>query len=316
MSLDPRLRYLALGVKLLVVPAAATMLAWKVTENSAVSVDHIDKWLLIAALAANQVALLLFAVRMQLAMRAFGIALGTLQSLRIHLQSIFYFFALPMTVGLEVARFAKIRNAAQVTPASGPLTLALVADRLIGATSALALAAVLLPVVGFNAAIRWDDAAPWLIAAACVLVIGAFAFSRKLVRHRLAQITELLRRSGPGMWACFAVAILTHACFALGVYLAAQAAHVDITLVQTMFFVSAAMLFVVLPVSLAGVSPVEAAGFGVLVGLGIAPQHAAVAVVIAYLAKLIGAFEGAAWEIYEGGWDALRILLTKQKAGP
>ena len=51
----------------------------------------------------NQIALSLFAARMRIMLKVFGINISGVQSLRIHLQSVLYFFVLPMTVGLEAA---------------------------------------------------------------------------------------------------------------------------------------------------------------------------------------------------------------------
>jgi hypothetical protein len=49
------------------------------------------------------------------ACKLFQVRIGWLSALRIHLQSMFYLFALPMTIGLEIARFIKIR---QIEPAA------------------------------------------------------------------------------------------------------------------------------------------------------------------------------------------------------
>src|SRR5207237_9242534 len=98
-------RYVALVFKLLVVPIGLGILAMQVASDPHLRLVSIDPKALLVALAVNQAALLLFAMRMQLALRAFGATLTIGQSLRVHLQPMFYFFVLPMTVGWEVARF-------------------------------------------------------------------------------------------------------------------------------------------------------------------------------------------------------------------
>jgi hypothetical protein len=67
------------------------------------------------------------------------------------------------------------------------------------------------------------------------------------------------------------------------------------------------MLFVVVPISFAGVSPVEAANLAVLLGMGMPVEQAGLFAFLVYLAKLVAAIEGAAWEIGEGGSGFLTL---------
>ena len=142
--------------------------------------------------------------------------------------------------------------------------------------------------------------------------IGLLLAMRRRVRAHLVELVELCRTGRRGLWVALGVSLATHCCFAFGIHLAARAAHLEIGFAQALFAVSAAMLFVVLPVSFAGVSPVEAAGLGVLVSMGIPVDQAAIFVLLSYLAKVVGAFEGAAWEIVEGGHDASRGLFGRE----
>jgi len=99
----------------------------------------------------------------------------------------------------------------------------------------------------------------------------------------------------------------------VGIYLAANnGLHLEITFIQTLFALSAAVLCLVFPVSFAGASPVEAASLGVLLALGVSMDQALIFVLLVYLAKLIAAIEGGAWEFYEGGETVFRRLVVKQ----
>lgn len=307
------MRYVVPIFKLLVIPIGLGVLATQVVKDPQLGLLTMDPVLLVAALGVNQVALSLFAVRMQVAMRAFGIALTVGQALRVHLQSMFYFFALPMTVGLEVARFTKIRNLVGDRASTGSLTYALLADRFVGAVAALILAVATLPFVEFSGLVRWGVDWTWILAGVAAIGVVVLLSIHGRIRRHLAEVLELCRSGRRGLWASLAVAILTHCCFAMGIYLAARGANVEIGFLKALFAISAAMLFVVLPVSFAGVSPVEAAGLGVLVGMGIPVEQAAIFVLLSYLAKLVAAFEGGAWEIAEGGGHAMRLLFAKEK---
>ena len=300
--------YLTLALKLLVVPAGLALLAIELAGDARLGAITIHAGLLAAALAVNQAALTLFAARMQVTLRVFGVALTLVQGLRVHLQSMFYFFVLPMTVGLEVARFAKIRSLLGERAATGALTYALLADRLVGAGAALAIALALLPFVRFERLATFGASTawwPWAVAVAGVMLLGLLS---QRLREHAAKLLALLRAEHRRLAFAFAIALVTHACFALGIHLAALGAGIPIEFLQSLFAVSAAMLFVVVPVSFAGVSPVEAANVGVLVAMGFTIEQAGLFALIAYLAKLVAAIEGAAWEIAEGGGELSRLV--------
>jgi uncharacterized membrane protein YbhN (UPF0104 family) len=308
-------RYLVPVFKLFVVPVGLLVLAAELVNDPRLGLVSMDPWAIAAALAINQVALTLFAVRMQTALAVFGVPLALAHALRVHLQSMFYFFVLPMTVGLEVSRFTKIRNLPGERVDAAALTYALLADRVVGALAASVLAVALLPFVEFVGLVRWGGAASWLWWGAAGIGGAALLLLHGRIRAHLKGVMELCLSGRRGLWAALIVAMVTHCCFAFAVHLAARGANVEITYLQTLFTVSAAMIFVVIPISFAGVSPVEAAGLGVLVGLGIPVEQAAIVVLMSYLAKLLAAFEGGAWEVYEGGAHLSRLLGGKDRPG-
>jgi uncharacterized membrane protein YbhN (UPF0104 family) len=303
-------------LKLLGVPAGLAYITLEVARDPRVGQVRLEPYLIAAALAVNQVALLLFAARMRLALAAFGVLLTLGQALRVHLQSVFYFFVLPMTVGQEIARFAKVKAIVGSAAGNMPLALALLVDRVVGAVAALAIALTLAPFVDFAGLERWGGLTAWVPWIALVAILLGAALSRRRIRIEARRIAGALRAGGRGIGACLAVSIATHVSFAVAVHLAALGANVSIDFVQSLFAVSAAMLFVVIPVSFAGVSPVEAASVGVLVGMGLPLEQAAVFAFIAYAGKLVAAFEGGAWEIAEGGSHLARLLAKPAKPAP
>jgi uncharacterized membrane protein YbhN (UPF0104 family) len=306
------LPYLVLVLKLLVVPVGLGLLAAGLTRDSRFGSLHFDALPLIAALLVNQLALTLFAARMQVVLRVFGMALTLLQGLRVHLQSMFYFFVLPMTVGLEVARFAKVRSLLGEKAATSSLAYALLGDRVVGAAAAFVIALALLPFMRFEALATWTGPAGWLPWGLGAVAVASLALLHPRVREHAAQLLALLRTEHRRLAWSFAIALVTHACFASAIYIAAVGAGIPIGAVQALFAVSAAMLFVVVPVSFAGVSPVEAANFGVVAAMGFTLDQAAMFAFLVYLAKLVAAVEGAAWELYEGSGHLSRMLTQKQ----
>jgi uncharacterized membrane protein YbhN (UPF0104 family) len=297
-------------IKLFGVPVMLVLLAAKLPGAETGRLLGIDPIGLAAALVVNQLALALFAFRMQLALRAFRITLPYWPMVRVHLQSMFYFFVLPMTVGLEIARFGKLRAIAPDRVPIPSLTYALLADRIIGAAAALAIAVAALPAVTLASGLDWAGA--WALLAAGGGALAALVVAHHFAKRRLGPDAPAFRDALPWLASTFAVACVTHVCFASGVYLAAGAMHVDIGLMQAVFACSAAMLFVVVPVSFAGVSPVEAATVAVCMALGLPLEQATTVALVSYLAKLVAAFEGGAWEFMEGGSEATRALFARK----
>lgn len=304
--------YIVPLAKLTIVPFVLWLISQSLANEHYNEILKIDWLFIVPAIIVNQIALILFAIRMQVMLGLFNITISRLQSLRIHLQSMFYFFALPMTVGLEAARFAKIKSIAGEGAQAVTLGSALLTDRLIGALVSLFFSAILFSSVNFEMSPQWN----MRVSLAVVLGGGGLIFLLSLhgrIRSYIREAIGLIFSERKGLWIAVIAAVSTHLVFALGIYLAAMAVHLQITFIQTVFAVSTAMLFVIFPVSFAGVGPVEAATFGVLLGLGVPMEQAVIFAFISYVAKLIAAFEGGGWELYEGGEYVSQLLLKMRK---
>lgn len=293
--------YGILAIKLIGAPAGIIWLISKLLADPHVGYANIDPWLLAAALVVNQVALMVFAIRMRWVLITFSIFLTLRETIRIHLQSMFYFFVLPMTVGLEAARFAKIKKAAMGNPVqSATLGIALLTDRLIGAFAALLISLALWPFVRFHIPAKWQIDAPLVLILITGLII-ALAFL--LYRYRRSLMNMLAQWQGhfAALLKAFIVSLTVHVLFCLGIFLAARSISIPIELHQALFVISAAMLFVVLPISFAGAGPIEVANIAMLLALGMSMEQAVAFTLLSYLARLVAAFEGGVWEIWEGG---------------
>lgn len=292
-------------LKLVVAPVGLIWLVASLFKDPLPTGEKLNWALLAAALAANQMALTMFAVRMRVILRAFSIEVTFSQAQRIHLQSMFYFFVLPMTVGLEAARFGKIKYLLQGKANGMGLASSLVADRLVGALTAVALALAVWPMMDFNISFHWQEYGllPWAVIGVAV-ILGLLIYRK--FRGSLQKIRLESKPEIGALMLSLLVATITHLLFSLGVYLAATGANVQIDFPQTLFVISASMIFVVLPLSFAGAGPVEGAGLSLLVGMGMPLDKAALFVLIAYIAKLIAALEGGLWEIGEGMQEYLR----------
>lgn len=310
------LRSTGILIKLIAVPMFLGFVADKLLNAPHIGLFKMHLWWLIAALAVNQIALCLFALRMRLVLRIFTVHLSYLQSLRIHLQSMLYYFIVPMTVGLEAARFAKIKTRLGDGAHAVNLGSALVGDRLIGALAAVVWAAALLPVISLHLIVKqkaWT--LPLIVTGAVCAGCVALALLHGRVRFYAMQLIKLFHAGRSVLVLSLLVALLTQLCFALAVYLAVRGAGLEIGFIQVLFAISAAMLFIVIPVSFAGVGPAEAAAVGVMVGMGIPLEQAGIFALLTYFARLVAAFEGGVWELCEGWGEASRHLATRWREG-
>jgi uncharacterized membrane protein YbhN (UPF0104 family) len=301
------------ALRLIGVPAALIWILAEVAGATWGSLTLTDTGALVLGFVVNQVALCLFAVRMQFVLRAFEIQLGWLAALRIHLQSMFYFFALPMTVGLEIARLVKVR---QVYPSATVLqaSSALLLDRLLGAGSALAMLILCWPFVRitvFSSAPGWV----WLAGAGLLAAGGTSLLLSRKVRHLAREAWSLMRGRWLGMSALFALSMLMHVVFAAGVQFIGTGLGLPLTLADTAFAIAGGMLFLAIPVSFAGLGPAEAGVAGVFLAMGYPASAALATGALPYLARLVGALEGAVWELLESGSvtiAAMRRLIVQR----
>jgi len=306
-----RSRNLILLIKLVFVPAAFGWLLTQYIDYKQVFLLSFDSWLLLAALLVNFLALLLFATRMRIILDVFDAKISLFQAFRIHLQSMFYFFILPMTVGLEAARFAKVKKIIDRPLNEITLGSALLFDRFIGAGTALFLSLLLFPFLNFKMKIEWNA---WLLLGIFILALGFIwlLFLHSKIRYYIKKIFMLCHLGQKGLLFATEVSIVTHIFYAFSLYLAAKSVHLDISFLQTLFALTAAMLCLIFPISLAGASPVEAATLGVLLALKIPMDQALIFVLLSYLAKFMAALLGGIWEFYEDSEAVFRRLLAKR----
>lgn len=302
--LNENTRYFLFGaLRLILVPVALIWLLGHLIGAHWLQLTAVSPVWLVAALVVNQLALATFAARMRWVLLTAEIEINWLAAMRIHLQSMFYFVVLPMTVGLELARYLKIRA---INSSATPHALlgALLLDRLIGALSALSLAVMCLPFVDLR--IRFDLSRPfiWTCAIAAVLLFCGLWFWPRL-RQFLSRLWALTAGQRLRLIGLFLLSVLMHVLFAEAVHLAGRGLGLPITFIDACFAVAGGMLLVVIPVSLAGLGPAEVGAAALFLALGYQPSVAIVAGALPYFLRLIGAVEGGIWELIEGGASAL-----------
>ena len=257
-----------------------------------------------------QLAFLMSAARMNGCLRGFDITVGVAATLRIYYQSIFYFFFLPTGVGMEIARFAKIK-ATNPRVSSSLLATAVVADRGFGVFSSAVVAGLLLPFVNFvgrTPAVRVDMALVFAAVLAILASLLAWRFLPRLRRYFYDIASHLITK-----WHLVLTLMLWSLSINLvmggSLYFAGQASGIEIGLKEVVFGLCVSNFALLVPISFAGLSGVEVASAMIFSILGLALPEAVTIAFAGYLLKLMGAVQGGSWEL----WHSIRQLLRARE---
>lgn len=289
-----------IALKLVGVPIGLLVLL-RSLQNSGLAITYRHSLeFLILALFVNQLALVLAAMRLLGVLRLFGIGLNGWNAVRIAFQSLFYFFFVPMSVGMEMARYWKIREILDNVSSSG-LIVALITDRFLGLLAAGALIVVFLPFVPMPGLheFEFDWYTIALLSLAAGSVIAAILWRVRLLR-KLIEAWRATRESRGVLLPLLLLSIVTQFVMGLALYLSARWLGMEIGLAQTIFGQSISMLSMVIPVTILGAGPAEVTAAIAFVLLGFPPGEAALLAALTYIARLIGALQGGIWEMIEG----------------
>jgi putative effector of murein hydrolase LrgA (UPF0299 family) len=310
--LGARQRWLVAGKLALVLVGLGLLLRWALTGLAPADGSgalHLAPEGLIGAVVLNQAALFAAALRLRATLAAFGVRLSAAQAMAIHLRSLFYFFFVPLSVGLEVSRYLDIRRIDADVPTK-KLVLVLLLDRVLGLVAAVAaLAAFAYLVLPASVWARVDAA--WLaLGAAAVLAGAGLVLLRRPWRERAADLLRVLKAGSVRLLLPVLLSLLALALVCASVYVVAAASGWAAGFAEIAFALSASLLGMALPLSLLGVTVGEATGVGVTALLGLAPALAVMLVSLAYVGRLLGAVQGAALELHGG----VRVL--RRQAAP
>jgi len=289
-----------LVVRLVAVPAALVG-GWFLAKSQGLELKPVGGiLLLLAAIAVNQFAILLIGWRMGVGLRLFGIELSMRESMRIAIQSQFYFFFVPVSASNEVARYLKIK-AVRPETSMHELVVALILDRVMGLTACVLIAIAALPVVGLRPIGGVALAPGWLLAIVAIVAIGAMLLAWKL--GWLAKLGEAVRATR-GRRALLVPAallvLLMQAATITATWLAAKWLGLGIDWPALAFGLSVGTLGQVVPLTFAGAGPAEVAGAAAFLALGSSAAEAGALAALVYLTRLMAALEGGAWELLQG----------------
>jgi hypothetical protein len=312
--LGARQRWLVAGKLALVLLGLALLLRWALAglvPADGGAAMRLAPAGLIAAVLLNQAALFAAALRLRATLAAFGVRLTAAQAMAIHLRSLFYFFFVPLSVGLEVSRFLDIRRIDPDVPAK-TLVLVLLLDRVLGLVAAVAALAAFAYLVLPASVWAQINGRGLVLGALAVLAVGGLVLLHRPWGERGTDLLRVLRAGSVRLLVPVLLSLLALALVCASVYVVAAASGWAAGFAEIAFALSAALLGMALPLSLFGVTVGEAAGVGVMALLGLTPALAVMLVSLAYVGRLLGAVQGAALELHGG----VRVLRRPPAASP
>lgn len=280
----------------LVVAGLGLLVSWA-ADSLPVDRSAVSPFAVALAVLLNQAALYAAAERLRATLAAFDMTISRGQAFGIHLRSLFYFFFVPMSVGLEISRFFAIR--AICPGASGRrLLLALLIDRLLGVLAAFLVVVALVGAVLPELAPRHVN--PWwyLGAVALACLLGAALLAHGTLRRYARDLVEALGSTGPRLVIPIMLSFATLLLMCASVFAFANGAGILIAPIALTFALAASLFGMAIPVSLLGATLGEVAGVGTLALIGLTPAAAVMLASVAYCGRLLGAIQGAVVELW------------------
>lgn len=249
---------------------------------------------LLWGLALAALSMLAYASRFRAVMEIAGIALERVAALRICTLAVFWHFFVPLSVGSELTRYARLRAHAP-TRAPGDIAAALVLDHALGVLALLGLAgALLLGLRPFGLVSLWLPLAVWAGLALTLLLTH-------LARPRLPAVVVRTLQSLAGQPGAVARALgwslVMHLLLAAAVWTGACGWHIALDYPHTALVQASAGLFQMLPVNLGGVGGGEVAGLGLYLALDLSRADALLLVSLVYCYRVVIALLGGLWEL-------------------
>ena len=241
-----------------------------------------------------ELSMLSYALRFRAVMQIAGIALGRVAALRICTLAVFWHFFVPLSVGSELTRYARLRAHA---PARGPgeIARALVLDHALGVVALLALAgALLLSLRPFGQISLWLPLAVW---AGLVIALLLFGLCRQRLPVPVAHALVQLAANRGALARALGWSLVMHLLLAGAVWCGVHGWQIALDYPHTALVQASAGLFQLLPVNLGGVGGGEVAGLGLYLALGLSRADALLLVSLLYCYRVATALLGGAWEL-------------------
>ena len=287
----------AVFAKIALAPVGVAALLYWASQHGTVTLNAELSLLLIGA-TLTLLSVFPFSLRLREVLKLIDYQISELEIVRIQTQSMFYYFFVPLSVGTEVSKFAKLKN---LRPGVGSKQIAstILLDHFVGLVVLILLSIGLFlaidpVVVQFNQTTIY-----WLFGGGALAGIFGWMYLRTknpfIVKSILAAIGGNKRK----LALAGSYSLIMHLLIAGAVTAGAINWHIDISYLEVLFVLTGAFLFQMIPISLIGVGAIEIAGTGLYLAIGLTISEAVSLVSLLYCYRILIALVGGVWEFVD-----------------
>jgi len=321
--MNERHRTVVIVLQGILVPVGLVTIAWAAIRHGDAISPKGSLAYLVAALGTLQLSLILYAHRLHTSLATVGINLQVVPTMRIAMQSLFYFFFIPFSTGAELSRWAKVKAAAPGTSNLSILT-ALTLDRVVPAIACAAISLASLPFVRLRGVTMKDFAALPVHPAAVVVVLfiagvgaGAIAIRRGWIAAFIAGVRGARNRFTRSILLVGMTSLVVQLLSITTMWLLSRWLGIELGFAALALGTSGGMLAQIIPVSLAGAGPAELGSGLLFAACGANTTEAVLLATVLYLCKLFGAVEGGLLEFPMARLRAaIQSLVKWSRSGP
>ncbi|MGR8950727.1 MAG: lysylphosphatidylglycerol synthase domain-containing protein [Gammaproteobacteria bacterium] len=284
--------------KMMLAPLGVGALLYWASQQGTLRLDAEIRLLLLGGLLAL-ISVLPFALRLREILKLIGYDATEINVVRIQVQSMFYYFFVPLSVGTELSKFAKLKNLRPEQRAKS-IASVIVLDHIVGLGVLIILSIGLYFTIQPVQAVQVNRVAGIAIVVAIMLAAGlGWLYLRSKQPLFLENMFKSVVRNKANLALASCYSLLMHLLIAAAVTAGAINWQVQIGFLEVLFVLTGAFLFQMIPLNVIGVGALEIAGTGLYLAVGLSISEALSLVSLLYCYRILIALVGGVWEFVD-----------------
>lgn len=287
----------AVLLKIFLVPIGVLALLYWIGQKRPIPTDNDLALILVGGLVAL-LSVIPFGLRFREVLKIVDFKISTYVSAKVLTQSMFYYFFVPLSVGTEVSKFAKLK-ALNKHQTNSSIASAIVLDHVVGLLALMAASIVLYMLIQ-PISVRPDAGTVLLIIGAgitALIVLVWFFRSKSSIDVR--NVFRKIASRKANILIALGYSLAMHTMIAAAVAIGSMYWEIDISYLEILFVLTGAFLFQMIPINFVGVGATEVAGVGLYVAAGLSLPEALTLVSLLYCYRLLIAITGGTWEFLD-----------------
>ncbi len=287
----------AVLLKIFLAPIGVLALLYWIGQKRPIPTDNDLALILVGGLVAL-LSVIPFGLRFREVLKIVDFKISAYVSAKVLTQSMFYYFFVPLSVGTEVSKFAKLK-ALNKHQTNSSIASAIVLDHVVGLLALMAASIVLYMLIQ-PISVRPDAGTVLLIIGAgitALIVLVWFFRSKSSIDVR--NVFRKIASRKANILIALGYSLAMHTMIAAAVAIGSMYWEIDISYLEILFVLTGAFLFQMIPINFVGVGATEVAGVGLYVAAGLSLPEALTLVSLLYCYRLLIAITGGTWEFLD-----------------